>query len=233
MVQEEGVRLLFDLDQHGCKRQMFQLTTCSCARQKCFRLRAPCMYVYVCMYMHLAECLSVYVSVYLCVCLSVSAPACLSVCVCMHVIICMSACLPVCMHACKHAHEFASHEDTQQQRTQTTERPIPSHHVPDCSVSSGVDSAQDVAMNFMCLMSCHVQLKVCRCVHVHLHVHVYVYAYVYVCMLVWVYAYCTYGWLSKLGPLLGTPYRCRIILGTQKGTLILTTTHMHIPKSKI
>ena len=36
-----------------------------------------------------------------------------------------------------------------------------------------------------------------------------------------------YGWLSKYGPLLGTlNNRCRTILGTQKGTMILTTTHM-------
>ena len=102
MVQEEGVRLLLDLDQHGCKRQMFQLTTCSCARQKCFRLRAPCMYVYVCMYMHLAECLSVYVSVYLCVCLSVCLCACLPVGLCVHACNYLYVCLPACLSACMH-----------------------------------------------------------------------------------------------------------------------------------
>ena len=32
------------------------------------------------------------------------------------------------------------------------------------------------------------------------------------------------GWLSKLGGTLNN--RCRIIIGTQKGTIILTTTHM-------
>ena len=36
-------------------------------------------------------------------------------------------------------------------------------------------------------------------------------------------------WLSKLWSLLGTLNNgCRAILGTQKGTIILTTTHMHI-----
>ena len=38
-----------------------------------------------------------------------------------------------------------------------------------------------------------------------------------------------YGWLSKLWSLLGTlKIRCRIIIGIQKGTIILTTTHMNI-----
>ena len=38
-----------------------------------------------------------------------------------------------------------------------------------------------------------------------------------------------YEWLSKLWSLLGTLNNgCRAILGTQKGTIILTTTHMHI-----
>ena len=37
-----------------------------------------------------------------------------------------------------------------------------------------------------------------------------------------------YGWLSKLGvPFLGTlNIRCRIMLRTQKGTVILITTHI-------
>ena len=36
-----------------------------------------------------------------------------------------------------------------------------------------------------------------------------------------------YGWLSKLWSLLGAlNMRCRIIVGIQKGTIILTTTHM-------
>ena len=36
-----------------------------------------------------------------------------------------------------------------------------------------------------------------------------------------------FGWLSKLGSLLGTlNNRCRIIIATQQGTLILTTTHI-------
>ena len=36
-----------------------------------------------------------------------------------------------------------------------------------------------------------------------------------------------HGWLSKLGSFLGAlNYRCRIIIGTQKGILILTTTHI-------
>ena len=40
-----------------------------------------------------------------------------------------------------------------------------------------------------------------------------------------------YGWLSKLWSLLGTlNIRCRIIIGIQKGTTILTTTHINYPK---
>ena len=36
-----------------------------------------------------------------------------------------------------------------------------------------------------------------------------------------------YGWFSKLRSLCGYPkHRCRTIVGTQKGTIILTTTHM-------
>ena len=42
-----------------------------------------------------------------------------------------------------------------------------------------------------------------------------------------------YGWLSKLGSLLGTlNNRCRIIIGTPKGTIILTTTHIIDPNHK-
>ena len=41
-----------------------------------------------------------------------------------------------------------------------------------------------------------------------------------------------YGWCQNYGPFLGTlNIRCRIIIGTQKGTEILTTTH--IPKPLI
>ena len=37
------------------------------------------------------------------------------------------------------------------------------------------------------------------------------------------------GWLSKLWSLFGYP-KCRIIIGIQKGTIILTTTHVGDPK---
>ena len=39
------------------------------------------------------------------------------------------------------------------------------------------------------------------------------------------------GWLSKLWSLLGSLniIRCRIIIGIQKGTISLTTTHVNIP----
>ena len=38
-----------------------------------------------------------------------------------------------------------------------------------------------------------------------------------------------HGWLSKLGSLFGyLNNRCRVIIGTPKGTLILTTTHMKL-----
>ena len=41
-----------------------------------------------------------------------------------------------------------------------------------------------------------------------------------------------YGWLSKLVPFVGTlNIRGRIIIGTQKGTIILTTTHIGITRS--
>ena len=40
-----------------------------------------------------------------------------------------------------------------------------------------------------------------------------------------------YGWLSRWCSLLGTPnIRCRIIIGIQKGTIILTTTHIGLCK---
>ena len=40
-----------------------------------------------------------------------------------------------------------------------------------------------------------------------------------------------YGWLS-IWSLLGTPnIRCRIMIGIQKGTIILTTTHILVVKS--
>ena len=39
----------------------------------------------------------------------------------------------------------------------------------------------------------------------------------------------THGWLSNYGPFLGTPnIRCRSTIRTEKGTLILTTTHMYV-----
>ena len=42
----------------------------------------------------------------------------------------------------------------------------------------------------------------------------------------------TCGWLSKLRSLLGTlNNRCRIIIGTQKGTMVLTTTHVNPKKT--
>ena len=39
-----------------------------------------------------------------------------------------------------------------------------------------------------------------------------------------------YGWLSKLWSFFGHPknIRCRIIIGIQKGTIILTTTHVAV-----
>ena len=75
----------------------------------------------------------------------------------------------------------------------------------------------------MCMCIC-ICLCICTCictctqhVHVHVHVHVYVYVYVYV------------GGCQNYGPILGTlSNRCRIITGTQKGTIILTTTHVYV-----
>ena len=41
------------------------------------------------------------------------------------------------------------------------------------------------------------------------------------------------GGCQNYGPFLGTlNNRCRIIIGTQKGTIILTTTHMRVPQRK-
>ena len=40
------------------------------------------------------------------------------------------------------------------------------------------------------------------------------------------------GACQNYGPFLGTPnIRCRIIIGTQKGTIILTSTHMYKPRN--
>ena len=48
-----------------------------------------------------------------------------------------------------------------------------------------------------------------------------------VCIYIYIYIYM--GGCQNYGPFLGTPnIRCRIILGTQKGTIILTATHSHI-----
>ena len=42
------------------------------------------------------------------------------------------------------------------------------------------------------------------------------------------------GGCQNYGPLLGTPnITCRIIIGTQKGTIILTTTHMFILSDRL
>ena len=41
-----------------------------------------------------------------------------------------------------------------------------------------------------------------------------------------------YGWLSNYGPFLGTlNIRCRIVIGTQTGTVTLTTTHTSLAES--
>ena len=48
----------------------------------------------------------------------------------------------------------------------------------------------------------------------------------HVCML---YACMYMGGCQNYGPFWGTLYiRCRTIMGTQKGTIILTTTHMYV-----
>ena len=41
------------------------------------------------------------------------------------------------------------------------------------------------------------------------------------------------GGRQNYGPFLGTlKIRCRVIIGTQKGTILLTTTHIHLPLNR-
>lgn len=73
-----------------------------------------CVYVCLCLFVHLCVCLSVYICVYICICLpwslclssSVSFPACvfisqsLSVFVCAHAHLCVCVCVRVCLSLC-------------------------------------------------------------------------------------------------------------------------------------
>ena len=48
---------------------------------------------------------------------------------------------------------------------------------------------------------------------------------------IYVYTYVYMGGCLNYGPLLGTVnIRCRIMIGTPKGTIILTTTHIYTPR---
>ena len=73
----------------------------------------------------------------------------------------------------------------------------------------------------------HIQC-VCEDVHKNISIHirtlVCVYIYIYACICVY---YLHMGSCQNYGPFLGTlNIRCRIIIRTQKGTIILTTTHI-------
>ena len=55
----------------------------------------------------------------------------------------------------------------------------------------------------------------------------FIYAHACMSLYVYIYIYIYMGSCQNYGPFLGTLHiRCRIILGIQKGTTILTTTHM-------
>ena len=60
--------------------------------------------------------------------------------------------------------------------------------------------------------------------YIYIYVYIYIYTNIYI-----IHMYIYMGSCQNYGPFLGTlNSRCRTILGTQKGTIILTTTHIHI-----
>ena len=62
------------------------------------------------------------------------------------------------------------------------------------------------------------------CIHIRIHSHTYIHMCVYVYVL-----HIHMGGCQNYGPFLGTlNNRCRIIVGTQKKAIILTTTHMQV-----
>ena len=81
-----------------------------------------------------------------------------------------------------------------------------------------------------------VCLALCIYTHISIYIYPYIYTPVYVHMHIYIhtYTYITYenmhmGGCQNCGPLMGLlNTRCRIILRTQKGTIILTTTHICI-----
>src|SRR6218665_1347954 len=48
-----------------------------------------CMHVYVCMYMYVCVCVYMYVCMYVCICMHVCKILCMYMCVCIHVYVCM------------------------------------------------------------------------------------------------------------------------------------------------
>ena len=91
----------------------------------------------------------------------------------------------------------------------------------------------------------HIYICMCNtCISIYIYVDIYV-RYIYICIKIHTYVYIyiylythididravdkDMGSCQNRGPLLGTlNTRCRSILGTQKGTLILTTAHIDI-----
>ena len=56
-------------------------------------------------------------------------------------------------------------------------------------------------------------------IYIYIHIHTYIYIYMHTYM----------GGCQNYSPFLGTlNIRCRIIMGTQKGTINLTTTHIYL-----
>ena len=67
------------------------------------------------------------------------------------------------------------------------------------------------------------------CIKIHTYVYIYIYIYLYTHIDIDRAVDKDMGSCQNRGPLLGTlNTRCRSILGTQKGTLILTTAHIDI-----
>ena len=72
-------------------------------------------------------------------------------------------------------------------------------------------------------------MYVYMCIYIYVCIYVCIYVYIYMYMYMYMYIYIYMGGCQNYGPFWGAlNIRCRIIIGTQKGTLILTATHIYI-----
>ena len=137
-------------------------------------------------------------------CMHASIHPCMHACIHPSIHPCIHASMHACMHPCMHAYTHA--------------------HMHTC-LSAYISASVHIVIHTYTHIHIHVHVHV----HLHVHVHIHIHTHTHIHADTDTYTHIHMGSCQNYGPFLGTlNIRCRTILRTQRGTIILTTTHISI-----